>query len=810
MDTLIQDLRFAARTFRRNPGFTVAALLTLALGIGGTTAVFTVVNAVLLRPLPFADGDRLVRVVQTLESPDGSTREVSVSALNFSAMRERSRLITGAVAHRFRSFIAGAAGDGEPERVVGIRVSERWMTTLGVQAALGRGFSPEEEQAGEASRVVLVSDGLWRRRLAGDRNAIGTELELDGEMHTVIGVLPRGFHFPYEADLWLPMRLDPTAGTPRDLNVAARMASGVTLDRLQRELAEIGRQLALEHPINQEMVGLTARTMRTELVGDFRTVILVLFAAVGFLLLIACVNVANLLLARAAARRAEVGIRAALGASRSRQIRQLLTESVLLSAAGGVAGIALTLLGTEWLGVLIPDNMRTVLPAVAIDARLLSFAAFVSVLTAVLFGLVPALKGSRADLHEVLKDSGRSSGGAGKHGLLRGLVVAELALAVVLLTGGGLMLRDLRHLLGIDMGIATEGLVTMNIAFPESRYADASARMSFVREVEERVRAVPGISAAGVTTIIPFGSGNTLASIAIEDRPATRDVQPSVNHRLVSPGFFAATGMPLMRGRAFNEGDREGALPVVIVNQAMAQRYWPGEDPIGKRVRQGGTQEDRPWLTVVGVVGNVAEDEIPETWYLPYAQGSRGTPVSWSTLRVVLVVRGTPGAVTQLDGVRRAVWEIDPALPIFDVATIDRLYDDELSQQRLGTLLFGIFAALGLLMAALGIYGVMAYATTQRRREIGIRMALGADARRILRTVLGDAVVLVVVGLGVGLVSALAVTRFMSGLLSEVSPRDPLTFAVVAALLCVVAVAASYIPAWRATRVEPVQALKQE
>jgi predicted permease len=810
MDTFLQDLRFAARTFRRNPGFTIAALLTLALGIGGTTAVFSVVNAVLLRPLPFAGGDRLVRVVQTLESPDGSTREVSVSPLNFSEMRSRSRLLTGAVAHRFRSFIAGASGDGEPERVVGIRVSERWLPTLGIQPALGRGFSAEEEQVGEGSRVVLVSDGLWRRRFAGDRNAIGAELELDGEMHTVIGVLPRGFNFPYEADLWLPMRLDPNVGTPRDLNVAARMAPGVTLDRLQRELAEVGRQLAIEHPINREMVGLRARTMRTELVGDFRTVILVLFAAVGFLLLIACANVANLLLARAAVRRAEVGIRAALGASRWRQVRQLLTESVLLSAAGGLAGFLLTLLGTEWLDVLIPERMRTVLPTVAIDARLLSFTAFVAVLTALLFGLVPALKGSRTKLHEVLKDSGRSSGGASKHGLLRALVVAELALAVVLLTGGGLMLRDLRHLLGVDMGIATEGLVTMNIAFPESRYADPSARTSFVRDVEERVRAVPGISAAGVTTIIPFGSGNTLASIEIEDRPATRDVQPSVNHRLVSPRFFAAMGMPLLRGRAFTDGDREGSLPVVIINQAMAQRYWPGEDPIGKRVRHGGAQGDRPWFTVVGVVGNVAEDEIPETWYLPYAQGSRGAPIAWSTLRVVLAVRSASGAVAQLDDVRRAVWEVDPGLPIFDVATIDRLYSDELSQQRLGTMLFGIFAALGLLMAALGIYGVMAYATTQRRREIGIRMALGADARRILRTVLSDAVVLVVVGLAVGLIAALGVTRFMSGLLSEVSPRDPATFAVVAAVLGVVALAASYIPAWRATRVEPVLALKQE
>jgi predicted permease len=808
MDTLLQDLRFAARSLRRVPLFSLGAILTIALGIGGTTAIFSVVHTVLLRPLPFGGGERLVRVQQTVARPDGSLGRVGISQLNFAALRERSRSIESVVAHRFRSFTTPGEHGAEAARVVAIQVSDGWQRTVRVAPALGRTFSADEERAGPDARVAVISDALWRRRYGGAPDVLGRSLTLNGAPHTIIGVMPPGYAYPYGAELWVPMAIDVTAGTPRDMNVTARLRPGVTGAALAAELDRLGAELRAEHAANREMAGFAAIPMRTELVGDFGRVLLALLGAVAFVLLIACANVANLLLSRAHARRHEMAIRAALGAARRRIVRQLLVESTLLAIVGGGLGLLLTLGLVEWLGALIPESLGEVIAGVGIDGRVLAFTLGLSLLTGVAFGLVPAWRASSPNLVDALKSGGRGSSGGLR--LLHALVVAEIAVAVVLLAGGGLLLRDLERRLSADLGIVTAGAISMNVALPEAEYADAARRAELVRQLEERLTTLPGVRAAGVTTILPFGSGNTLASVEIAGRAG--DARQTVNHRLVTPGFFPALGIRLLRGRLLDARDDARAAPVVVISEAMARRYWPAEDPIGRLVRHAGSSSpaSRPWHTVIGVVSDVAENEIPETWYLPYAQGTVGQPVSWSTLRVVLVARATGDPAALVPAMRRAVEAVDPGVPVFDVASLETLHASELAGQRLSATLTGSFALLGLLLAAVGIYGVVSYATSRRTREIGIRMALGAERGVVLRHELARSGGVVLAGLGLGLAGALIVARLMRGLLAEVAPHDPVTLASVSLLLAAVGMLAAYLPARRAARVDPAVVLRPE
>src|SRR5687768_4108052 len=505
MDSFLQDLRFAPRGLRRAPAFTAIAALTIALGIGGSTAIFSVVNTVMLRPLPFGDGDRLVRIQQTVARPDGTLGRVGVSQLNFAELRERSRSIERTVAHRFRSLTV-TSGD-EPQRVVGIQVSDGWLPTIGVAPMHGRAFTREEEALGGDARVVMLGHSLWQSRFSGSARALGETIGLDGVPHTIVGIMPPGYAYPYSAELWVPLRVDPARGESRDMNISARIRAGTTIEQLQRELDDIAAELSATHPVNRQMAGLVARPLRVELVGDFANVLLALLGAVGFVLLIACVNVANLLLARGASRRRELGIRAALGASRLRQIRQLLTESLLLSVAGGILGITLALWIAGALTPLIPESLRDVVPGVQIDPQLLAFAVAVSIMTGLCFGSYPAWIASRTNLSDVMK-SGSLGGGRGGMRPLQVLVVAEVALSVVLLVGGGLLLRDLQLRLAASTGIDTEGAVTLSIGFPESRYAETETRIEFMRALQERLAAEPRIVAAGMGTIIPFGSSN--------------------------------------------------------------------------------------------------------------------------------------------------------------------------------------------------------------------------------------------------------------------------------------------------------------
>jgi predicted permease len=805
MDSFLRDLSFAIRGLRRAPGFTAVAALTIALGIGGSTAIFSVVNTVLLRPLPFGSGEQLVRVQQTVGRPDGSAGRVGVSQLNFIEIRRRSGFIESAVAHRFRSLTV--TGGDDPQRVVGIQVSDRWLPTIGVAPLLGRGFTPDEERLGADARVVMLGFALWQSRFGGAPSAVGGAISLDGVPHTIIGVMPRGYAYPYTAQLWVPLRVDAARGESRDMNVTARLRPGASLEQLQRELDGITGELVREHAVNRQMAGLVARPLRVELVGDFARVLLALLGAVAFVLLIACVNVANLLLTRGAARQREFAIRAALGASRARQIRLLLTESLLLSCAGGVLGAAAAVWVAGAFTPLIPESMRDVVPAVQIDPQLLGFALAISVLTGLVFGSYPAWSASRPNLSEVMK----AGASANRRGLrpLQVLVVAEVALSVVLLVGGGLLVRDLELRLSAETGIDIENAMTLSIGFPETRYAATETRVEFLRALEERMAAERGITAAGMSTIIPFGSSNTVATVQAEG--SVFDSTSSANHRLVTAGYFDALGIPLVRGRLITPRDVASALPVAVISQSMARRFWPGEDPIGRRVRQT-SAEGAPWVTVIGVVGDVQErDGMAETWYLPYAQGAQLMPVSFATLRIVVVARGASGAdATVVSAVRRAIRALDPSLPVFDVAALRDLHVAEHGTARLGASISAAFAGLGLVLAAIGIYGVVSYATSRRRREIGVRMALGARGEDVLRDVLVRGGSLVAAGLAIGLACALATSRLVSSLLAEVPPYDPVTFFAVVVVLGFVGLVAAYVPARRAARIDPMQALREE
>ena len=800
MGTFWQDVRYGARVLLKSRGFTAASVLCLALGVGANTAIFSVVNAVLLRSLPVAEPDRLVALRQTHPSKQP---DAQVAPGNFVEWRRQNTVFSDVAAYRTVSY--NLTGDGNPERLLAGRASSGMFTMLGVEPVVGRDFLMEEDEPGR-EKVVLISHGLWQRRFGGDPSIVGRELKLSGENFEVVGVLPAGFRLPdRERELWTPLALSKTERELRHsqyLEAIARLRPDVTQAQAQEEMSLIAGRLAGQYPEANAGWGVRLTPLPDFFVRDVKTALWVLVGAAGFVLLIACANVANLLLARAADRRREIAIRAALGAGRLRVVRQLLTESLLLAGAGGGVGVLLAAWGLDALLALAPRDLPRV-GAVALDRGTLLFALAATLLTGLLFGLTPALQLSNADLNEALKASGGQRGAyrqrAGKL-----LIVSEVALAVVLLVGGALLLLTLWQLRRVDPGFDRRDAVAVTIQLSEKKYAGEEQINLFSRQLLERVAGLPGVQSAGIARVLPVVADFPVG-FYVEGRQREADNQlPQANYSAVSPGYFDTMGIPVIRGRAFTDADRQDAPRVAVISETAARRFFPGEDPVGKRINLVTGPE--AFREIVGVVGDVKQhglsrDTRPQA-YEPFAQA----PNQFMT--VVVRVPGDPAAL--VPAIRAEVLALDAEQPLHSVRTLEEIVSYSIRQERFTALLLSAFAATALALAAAGLYGVVSYSVAQRTRELGIRIALGARPADVLRLVVGQGMLLVGLGIGLGLLASLALTRTLAGLLYGVSTTDPLTYAVIVLLLVAVALAACYVPARRATKVNPVVALRYE
>ncbi len=809
MESVWQDVRYAIRTLRRSPGFSVVVILTLVLGIGGNAALFSVANNVFLRPLPFPEAERLVRVLDYTRAPDGSMSTYSTWSRDILAVQEQRGIFDGMVALSVES--ATLTGGETPERVQVVSQSGGWSSTLDVKPVVGRWFSMEEERAGSASSTAVISHGLWQRRFSRDRNVLGKTLTIDDRIFAIAGVMPRDFNFPYDAEVWIPTTIR-AEDNSRDFALFARLGPGISLKQAGAAVDGVAQRIKEKYPETVPGFGMELLPMRTQLIGEEDRIALALLGIAGIFLLIACVNVSNLLLARSVIRQREIAIRAALGASRYRQIRQLLTESCVLALLGGLGGLLVVAWCGAYLTVLIPRPLSQQLNMgqVGVDARVFAFGLGISLLTGMIFGLAPALRTFAGDLQPMLKEGGRADQGVGRNRrVLNALVVCEVALAMVLLAGAGLMIQNFERLRHHDLGFQAGHLFTLQITPPVSRYAAGEPRGILVRQILEKVRSAPGIVAAGVTTVNPLGGTTWSAPVAVEGfSTGAAGTSFSVNHRLISAGLLAAMEIPLLAGRDFNELDTPTAQPVVIVSRKMARRFWPNEDALGKHVRLD--RPNRPWLTVVGIAGDVKDahetGEPEETWYLPYAQQPGGA----SSDTIQLMVRSPLDSSAAIHTAQQAIWAVDKNLATYDISGMDRYYAESISQDRLGAIVIALIAGFGLLMAILGIYGVMAFVVNQRTREIGLRMALGAAPRDILHMLLKQGLSLAVAGLAIGLVAAAALSRILSSVLTEVSVKEPAIYVGVAVILLSSALLACYLPARRAMRVDPMVALRYE
>ena len=812
MDTLIRDLRYAVRTLTRAPGFASVAVLTLGLGIGANTAIFSVINAVLLRPLPYAQPDRLVDVNHFYPSLNNLRAGASVPGFrDYSARRD-------VFEHSAVERPAGMnlTGVGEPERVNVALVSGEFFTTLGVGAALGRTLRLDEAQAGH-NHVLVLTDGYWRRKFGGDRGVIGRKLQLSAEDYEIVGVMPPGFRdfFGRQVDLWSPIVFQPAdfgdnRRTNEYLQFIARLAPGVTEARAQAELHTLARQLRTTYTNSYAPDwDLQVTSLNDEARGGIRRSLLVLLGAVGFVLLIACANVANLQLARIAARARELAVRVALGASPTRLMRQLLTESVLLSLAGGAVGSLLAAWGVPALLALNPRNLpdASVLHA---DVRVFGFTLAVSLVAGLLFGVMPALQLGRADLHDALKEGGRGAvGDRGSLRLRRGLVVTTVALALTLLAGAGLLIRSFSRLVGVDPGFQSDHLLTFTVSLPEAKYPNDTVRAAVLERLNAAIAAAPGVVGAGGTSNIPFSGNWSSASFNVEGYvPPPNAPMPWGDMRAVTPSYLPAIRAPLKAGRQFTNADRVGIGRVAIVDESLVRRYWPNTDPVGKRITFGRLTDSTPrWITVVGVVGHTLhtgfdDDQTRVQVYFPVAQ------IPQRSFGFTVRTSGDPLAA--LPSLRAAVRAVDADLPLASVNTMDDLITQTTGPRRFAVLLLGGFAGLAVVLAMIGLYGVMSYTVTQRTRELGVRLALGAAASEVLSLVMRQGVWLAVLGVGIGLVAALALTRVMKSMLFGVGATDPVTFVIMPLVLIAVALLASYLPARRATRVDPIDALRSE
>ncbi|HJQ25186.1 MAG TPA: ABC transporter permease [Blastocatellia bacterium] len=812
MNTLWQDMRYGWRMLRKRPGFTFVAVLTLALGIGANTAIFSVVQAVLLRPLPVREPERLVTF--WLSAPAKGMTEINLPQGLFAFCRDRAQTFEGMAAYDTGS--ATLTGGGEPERVSNANVTFDYFSVLGQGPLYGRAFTAQEDTPGN-NHVAIISYELWQRRFGGDLAVLDKPLRLNNEPFVLIGIMPQGFGFPHPAersdfphiDLWVPLGLDAQNNSFWNYSVTGRLKPGVTVAEARSEIAALGDAYARAQHLpqeNNEGGGVVMMPLTERIVGAVRTPMLVLMAAVGFVLLIACANIANLLLARAGGRYREVAIRCCLGASHWRIVAQMLIESVLLALAGGAGGLLLAAWGVDGIKLLASANIPR-LDQARLDVTVLLFALGAALLTGVLCGLAPALRATRVDLQEALKDSARSTASRAGRRLNSTFVIAQIALSLVLLIGAGLLLESFHNLLAVDPGFRAENVLSGRLELPEDQYKTGAQVKNFYAQLLERVERLPGVRAAGLCQVVPFSGGGDGDEFTVEGQePSPGDAVPVAWYRNATPGYFAAMGIPILKGRAFAETDTETSPRVAIVDEKVARTYWPDQDPLGKRVRIGRAARGNPWLTVVGVVASVKNRHLDEDaryyLYLPFAQSyDRETS---------LVIRAAGDPESLIPAVRQQVAVLDKQLPLYEVETVEQAIARSVGAKRLTNLLLAGFAATALLLAVLGIYGVMSLNVSSRVNEFGIRMALGAQSGDVLRLALRQGLWLILLGVGIGLAAALALTRLMASLLYGVSPTDPATFTGTALLLAGVALAACFVPARRATKVDPMIALRYE
>jgi predicted permease len=812
MESFLQDCRYALRMLARSPGFTLIAVLALALGIGANSAIFSMVNAVILKPLPYEKPEQLVQLWMRFTNIGIPNDQNWVSAPEFVDLRQNQSL----------SHLAAISSDsfninisGTPERIDSAVVSTSFFPLLGVQAQLGRVFLPEEGQPGR-QHVVLLGDGLWRRRFGADTAISGRKLVMNGQSYLIVGVLPRDFHLPLEAEVWTPLvfssdDLSPNSRGNHGYQVIARIKPGLSLEQARADMDVVSQRIIEQHPdypYRQFNFRVLTIPLLEQQIGDIKTALWVLMSAVGLMLLIACANVANLLLVRASSREREIAVRQALGVSRWRLIRQLLTESTILGLMAGVIGLFLGYWALRLLTTLAATSFPRVVEA-HMDLRVLAFTLLVSLATGILFGLAPAFS-SRHVTHDALKEGGRGgTAGAGSQRLRSTLVVAEVALSLTLLVGAGLLIRSFLRLQEVDTGFRPDGVLTMRISLPEEKYAKVEQTRPFYRELLDRIRRLPGVDAVGGATGLPLGGTGWSGTTTVDSQAVQpRDTTPEADQRPVFPGYFEAMGIPLVRGRYFEQRDNEKSAPVAIIDETMAKTYWPKEDAIGKRIKQGGRQSTQPWRTIVGVVRHIRyrtlESPSRVEFYWPYDQ----TSFALGSMSLAIHTSSDPRSLAGV--VQRQVQALDPDQPVYRIRTMGELMSESMARRRLSMFLLAIFAGVALALAAVGIYGIMSYSVAQRAHEVGIRMALGARSFDVVRMVIGQSLGLTLAGIFVGLLGSLALTNFLSSLLFDVKATDATTFLLVAAILSVVALVASFVPAYRATAVDPVNALRQE
>jgi predicted permease len=819
--TLLQDLRFGLRTLRKSPGFTVIALFTLALGIGANTAIFSIVDAVMLKPLPFPDSDKLVFMTSAFEK-QGVTRNFATSYADFLDWRSTAKSFTGMASYHQDSFTL--AGLDQPLHVSGETVSGDFFSTLGTQPLLGRGFTRDEEKPG--TRVVVLSHDLWQSAFHGDRSIIGRAITLDKQSYTVVGVMPAGFSFPLDADppkVWRTLAIDsetkdpinsPAATSPEErgvhfLQMVARLKPDVPMNRAHEEMNVIARGLAKQYPDTNSKftaVGLTSEL--DHLVGKTRPRMVILLISVGVVLLIACMNVANLLLVRASRRNREIALRAALGAKRMRVVRQMLTESVVLAMGGAILGIPIALWALKLFIALNAQNLPRIQNA-GLGGNVLLFTAGIALLTSLIFGLVPALRASSPNLTEFMKE-GRGTTASGQHQRLRGaLVVMETAGGLVLLVVAGLLLRSFHRLLSVDPGLNPKNVLTLTFDLPETKYNDQQ-QMDFYTQLVSRAGNLPGVVSAGAVTPLPLSGNNAMVTFQIEGRPVPKSEEPSADIEIASPGFFKTMNIPMFRGRDFSERDDTKAPGVVIVNEAFAHKYFSNEDAVGKHITPGAANSGKPQVReIIAVVGNVKNrsldtEEVP-IYYIP------STQLNFGSMAVCLRTNNDPHSV--VSAVRSVVSSMDPDLPVYDIKTMEEYLASSVATQRFNAMLLEAFAGLALVLTGIGLYGVSAYAVAQRTHEIGVRMTLGASRSEVVRMVLKSGLQLTAIGVAAGLVLSFIAAKFatsFSSLLFGIKATDLVTFSAVVGIVTIVSLLACYIPAYRASKVDPMIALRYE